>query len=149
MAKNSDLERLVSKQALLKASRLREKEIALDGIGVVRIRELSNAQRLKYLEYLEIGEDGKPHFPQAKQVEFNKFVIGMGVINGDSTKNDEQGDPMFPDGDVPDMRMDIAEKITHEILVLSGILKDAEAKNTTPNDTTKASRISAMPSQTS
>ena len=149
MAKNSDLERLVSRQKFIQASRLREKEIVIDGIGIVRIRELSTDQRLKYLEYLEIGEDGKPHFPQSKQVEFNKFVIEMGVINGDSTKNGEQGDLMFPDGDVPDMRMDIAEKITHEILVLSGILKEAEAKNTTPNDTTKASRISAMPSQTS
>lgn len=142
MPKNTELERLVSKQQLIKASRLREKEIAIEGIGVVRIRELTTAQRLKYLEYLEIGDDGKPHFPQVKQVEFNKFVIAIGVINGDSTKNDEQGDLMFPDGDVPDMRMDVAENITKEILILSGILPTPEAKKTLPNGTTSEPPIS-------
>lgn len=144
MTKNAELERLVSRQRLLSAARLREKEITLDGIGVVRIRELTTDQRRLYLEYLEIGDDGKPKFSQAKQVEFNKFIVGMGLINGDVKRDHEQGDLMFPDGDVPDMRFDVMDTLSKEILTLSGILH--EAKNTTPNASIEKRTTSDTPS---
>jgi hypothetical protein len=141
MTRNAELERLVSKQKFIAAAHLREKELEIDGIGVVRIRELTTEQRKQYLEYLELGEDGKPHFAQAKQVDFNKFIVSMGLINGDEVRNGEQGDLMFPDGNVPDLRFDVLDTISHEILILSGLVP-GEAKNTTPNDYTSKTQIS-------
>ena len=147
MAKNLELERLVSRQTFAKAARLREKEITVADLGIVRIRELDTAQRIRYMEYLEIDPDsGKPKFNQAKQVEFNKFVISMGLITGDSTKDNEQGDLMYPDGSVPEIRMDVADRISKAILYLSGILPDPEAKKTDTNPTTGEKQTSGTAS---
>jgi hypothetical protein len=130
MATKANLKLLGTRDAFGKAADLRECDIELPEIGTVCIRELTAKQRLAYLEYLEVDKDGKAQFGQEKQVYFNKFIISMGVIG-------ENGQPMFRDlQDVPDLRFDVSEKITEEILILSSLRERPEVPAKAPNLTT-------------
>ena len=124
--KHPELKRLNNRDIFGQAAYLREMEIEIPEIGIVKIRELTAKQRLLYLEYLEIDDKGKPQFGQEKQVNFDKFIISMGVL-GDSG-------PMFHTiEDVPDLRFDVAEKLTEEILIISGLRKRPEVPAKAPN----------------
>jgi hypothetical protein len=113
--KHPELKRLNTRDIFGQAAYLREKDVEMPEIGVVRIREFTAKQRLAYLEYLEMDANGKPQFSTEKQVNFNKFIVSMGVI-GDSGL-------MFRDlQDVPDLRFDVLETITREILTISNII---------------------------
>jgi hypothetical protein len=135
---NPALKRLNTRDLFGQAAYLREKDVPIEGIGIFRIRELDAAQRLLYLEYLEIDDKGKPQFGQAKQVGFNKFIVSMGVI-GDSGL-------MFHDiADMPEIRFDVAEKLTEEILELSGLRKKPEVPAKAPNAPEKPKPPFLMP----
>jgi hypothetical protein len=124
--KHPELKRLSTRDIFGQAAYLREKDIEIDGIGIVRIREMTTKQRLAYLEYIEVDANGKAQFGQEKQVNFNKFIVSMGVI-GDSG-------PMFRDvADVPDLRFDVLETLTEEILIISGLRKRPEVPAKAPN----------------
>jgi hypothetical protein len=139
MAKTGGV-RLATREQFVRAATCRESDVTLPEVGTIRIREFTTAQRLAYLEYLEVGPDGLPHFSPAKQVEFNKFIICMGLIDAD-------GNPMFAPGDeMPDLRFDVLEALTRAILTLSGLVP-GEAKDTPKNLARKT--ISVMPSPSS
>src|ERR1035437_10127046 len=129
--KHPELKRLNTRDAFGQAAYLRETDVEMEGIGIVRIRELTAKQRLSYLEYLELDDKGKPQFGTEKQVNFDKFIISMGV-EGDN------GQPMFRDIlDVPDLRFDVMETLTEEIMVLSGLRKKGEVPAKAPNAPTE------------
>jgi hypothetical protein len=154
----TDIERLVSLEKLKAHAGLREKEIELPEIGVIRIRELTVAQRLAWLEYMEVGEDGKAHWSLAKQARGNQFIISMGVICGDVNRNGEQGDAMFKSvNDVPELRFDVLDSLAYEIMFLSGIVparvgeatknsKNLTSPTTSDPASTEETPISATPS---
>jgi hypothetical protein len=125
--KNPALAHLGNRDAFSKAAYLREKDVEIPEIGTVRIRELTAKQRLDYLEYLEVDKNGIAQFGQEKQVNFDKFMVAMGVIT-------EDGQPMFRDvSDVPDLRFDVLEKVTEEILIISDLRKRPEVPAKAPN----------------
>lgn len=105
---------------------LRRQEVPVLELGTVLIQEFSAAQRLAYIEYLEIKDDGMPGFKPDKAVNLSKLIISLGVIN-------EDGTPMWKSiDDVPELRDDANEAIGKAILRLSGIIP-AEVSDTLPN----------------
>jgi hypothetical protein len=114
--KVTPLTHLMNREAFLKASHLRTQEVSIPDVGTVTVRELSTAQRKEYVEYLELDKDNQPKFSVEKQVDFNKFIISLGLI-------DETGSRMFASyKDVPELRQDVADAIAKAIMQLSGII---------------------------
>jgi hypothetical protein len=133
MTKNTKaLKHLLDREAFLKASRLRTKEVEIPDVGVVLIQELTANQRLQYMSYMEMDASGKPQFSLEKQINFNKFIVSLSVITDAITCS-----RMFASAqDVPDLRQDVMETLVKSILVLSNILTDdtpplAETQKTT------------------
>jgi hypothetical protein len=154
---NPELKRLMSRDAFTNATRLREMDIPIPEVGTFRVRELNGDQRMKYLDFLEVDDNGTAKFGPAKQVRFNEFVISMGVIDGDGSRIFSTYD------DVPDLRKDVSELLCAAILRLSLMLTDqarnqlasetkrrlielfGEATNNPPNGGTRTSPTSGTP----
>jgi len=120
--KTSGMARL-DRASFLAASQLRREEVVIPEIGSILIQEFTAAQRLEYLKYLELGDDGLPKFKPEKQVLLSKFILSLGCIN-------EDGVPMFSGiADIPDLRADVYEIVGTAILQLSGILPKEVADN--------------------
>ena len=142
--------RLVNRKAFLEAASFRERDVTLENIGTVRIRELSVADRIRYMEYIKIGEDKKTHMDAKETVEFNRFIVSMGLLNGDVTKDGEEGTLMFPSpDDIPDaINFDVLDSLANAILDISHMLvKPVEAKKNLKNPPeTKAISDTSSPS---
>jgi hypothetical protein len=131
MTKNKALNQLMNREAFLNASKLRTKEVEIPDVGTVLVRELSAKERMAYLTYMELDKDNRPQFSIEKQVNFNKFILSLSVIN-----NDVAGSRMFASAeDVPDMRQDVTETIVKAVLQLSGILAVETPLVETPKET--------------
>jgi hypothetical protein len=120
--RNPELVRLDS-ASLLAGSPLRREDVVIPEIGIVLIQEFTAPQRLAYLKFLEIGDDGLPKFKPEKQVLLSKFILSLGCRNPD-------GSLMFESMDaIPDLRADVYEIVGTAILQLSGILPKEVADN--------------------
>ena len=98
---------------------------------------------------MEIGEDGKTHWALETQAKGNQFIVSMGVICGDVTRNGEQGDPMFKSvNDVPELRFDVLDRLAYEIMFLSGIVPEREAKKNPKNPMSQSTSVPASTEET-
>jgi hypothetical protein len=105
----------LTRQEILERLKLRQEEVEVPGGYHVLIQELTALQRLKYIEFLELGDDNKSKMAPEKATKHNKMIASLGCINDDGT-------PMWASADdVPDLRDDAFEKINRAILKLAGI----------------------------
>lgn len=98
----------------------RTKEMDIDGIGKVSIRELLSCE----VEELATYQD-KIKAKELKEVDFLFKIISLAVL-------DENGEPAFNDSDIEQLRkipLDIANTISDEVLKLSGLNSEEPEKN--------------------